>query len=130
MGRIRKSIQENVASDDIVRKLSDTEFVLCAKEDTELMLGRIKVETGYTINAGRKGIITSLTDNICKGLKVNDNVRLISSEVIPCIVTGQEIAVFIKVNDDTLYSHMTNYGTRTSRYFIPKGAPVAMLTIL
>ena len=130
MGRIRKSIQENVASDDIVKKLSDTEFVLCAKEDTELMPGRIKVETGYTINAGRKGIITSLIDNICKGLKVNDNVRLINSEVIPCIVTGQEIAVFIKVNDDTLYSHMTNYGTRTGRYFIPKGAPVAMLTIL
>ena len=130
MGRIRKSIQENVASDDIVKKLSDTQFVLCAKEDTELMPGRIKVETGYTINAGRKGIITSLIDNICKGLKVNDNVRLINSEVIPCIVTGQEIAVFIKVNDDTLYSHMTNYGTRTSRYFIPKGAPVAMLTIL
>ena len=103
MGRIRKSIQENVASDDIVKKLSDTEFVLCAKEDTELMPGRIKVETGYTINAGRKGIITSLIDNICKGLKVNDNVRLINSEVIPCIVTGQEIAVFIKVNDDTLY---------------------------
>ena len=130
MGRIRKSIQENVASDDIVKKLSDTEFVLCAKEDTELTLGRIKVETGYTINAGKKGIITSLIDNICKGLKVNDNVRLINSEVIPCIVTGQEIAVFIKVNDDTLYSHMTNYCTRTSRYFIPKGTPVAMLTIL
>ena len=130
MGRIRKSIQENVASDDIVKKLSDTEFILCAKEDTVLTPGRIKVETGYTINAGRKGIITSLTDNICNGLKVNDNVRLINSEVIPCIVTGQEIAVFIKVNDDTLYSHMTNYGTRTSRYFIPKGAPVAMLTIL
>ena len=130
MGRIRKSIQENVASDDIVKKLSDTEFVLCAKEDTALMPGRIKVETGYTINAGRKGIITSLIDNIWKGWKVNDNVRLINSEVIPCIVTGQEIAVFIKVNDDTLYSHMTNYGTRTSRYFIPKGAPVAMLTIL
>ena len=54
MGRIRKSIQENVASDDIVKKLSDTEFVLCAKEDTELTLGRIKVETGYTINAGKK----------------------------------------------------------------------------
>lgn len=130
MGRIRKSIQENIASDNIVKKLSDTEFVLCAKEDTELTLGRIKVETGYTINAGRKGIITSLTDNICNGLKVNDNVRLTNSEVIPCIVTGQEIAVYIKVNDDTLYSHMTNYGTRTSHYFIPKGTPVAMLTIL
>ena len=130
MGRIRKSIQENVASDDIVKKLSDTEFILCAKEDTELTPGRIKVETGYTINAGKKGIITSLNDNICNGLKVNDNVRLINSEVIPCIVTGQEIAVFIKVNDDTLCSHMTNYGTRTSRYVIPKGTPVAMLTIL
>lgn len=119
--------QDNVES---VKKISENQFVLCAKENTELRLGRIKVDTDFILDAGRRGVITSLHDNVRYGLRVNDDIRLLNSDIIPCVVRDEEISVYIKVNDNTLYSYQTAGGTKTQNCFIPKGMPIAILTLL
>lgn len=114
-----------------VKQIADKQFALCAKEDTELTMGRVAVGTGCTLNGGFRGVITSLVDNIQNGLKVNDGIRLENSEVIPYVVRENEaVCVYVKVNDTTLYTTHEGLGVRTKVCYIPKGLPIATLTLI
>lgn len=136
MARIRKkeTLLNSMPVDDnttTATKTADNQFILCAKEDTELRIGCVKIDTGRVLNQGLKGIVTSLPNNIQHGMMVNDNIRLVDCEVIPYVVKENEtVYVYIRVREETLYSQNEGHAVRTKRCYIPKNQEIALLTLI
>lgn len=114
-----------------INETTEGQFILRAKEDTELRMGRVKIDTGRILNQNLKGIVTSLPDNIKNGLKVNNDIRLMNSEVIPYIAKENEtVYVYIKVNDNTLCTLNEGNIMRTRQCYIKKNQAIALLTLI
>lgn len=136
MARIRKkeTLLNSTSADEnstIATEMNDNQFILCAKEDTDLRIGCVKIDTGRILNQGLKGIVTSLSNDIQHGMMANDNIRLMGCEVIPYVVKENEtIYVYIRVREETLYSHNEGHAVRTKRCYIPKNQEIALLTLI
>ena len=140
MGRIsKKDAMEALAEffkpkqggDTNIKRVSERQFILSANEDVELKLGRIAVDTGFVLNNGLRGVVTSLADSIQNGLEVCGGIRLTNSDVCPYVVNGgEDVRVYLKINDATLCSTHEGLNVRTRTCYVPKGLPIAMLTLI